>query len=70
MSWGDQMLDEFGMVDIENRSSRSKLDPKMLQLYVFAMWLAKRHKLKLSDEELEKEIEQFLNESESSAMEN
>ena len=70
MSWGDQILDEFGLVDIENRKSISKLDPSVLQLYVFAMWLAKRRKLKLSDAELEKEIEQFLKQSEASAAEN
>jgi hypothetical protein len=57
-------LDELGLVDIKNRSSRSKLDPKMLQFYVFALWLAKKHKLNLSEEELEKEIELFLKENE------
>ena len=64
MSWGDQILDELGLVDIENRSSRSKLDPKLLQLYVFALWLVKRHKLNLSDDQIEKEIELFLKENE------
>ncbi|MBI2583807.1 MAG: hypothetical protein HYW25_04020 [Candidatus Aenigmarchaeota archaeon] len=64
MSWGDQILDELGLVDLKNRKSVSKLDKDKLNLYVFALWLAKKHKLKISDEELEKEIEEFLKEQE------
>ena len=63
MSWGDQVLDELGLVDIDNRKSISKMDPKVLELYLFALWLAKRRKLQLSEDEIEKEIELFIRES-------
>ena len=63
MSWGDQILDELGLVDLKNRKSISKLDKEKLNLYMFALWLAKRHKLQLTEEQLEREIEEFLKES-------
>jgi len=60
MSWGDQILDELGLVDLENRKSISKMDKEKLILYSFILQFAKKHGIKLSDEELEKEIEEFL----------
>ncbi len=59
MSWGDQIVDEFGIFR-EKHERMDKLDKNIMMLYSFAIWLVNNKKLSANDSEVEKMIDEFL----------
>lgn len=59
MSWGDQILDEFGFWDRERNPTMEK---ELMMLYAFSYWLIKNNKTGVTEKEMDKLIEDFLKE--------
>ena len=58
MSWSDQILDELG----SDWKKRLKIKDRKMLLFVFAIHLAEKYKIKLDEKELDKDIDEFLKE--------
>lgn len=59
MSWGDQIMDEFGMVG-EKKKSKLGMDRRKTLLAMFAMHIASKYSLPFDEAALDAEIDAFL----------